>query len=79
MTQSTRLHINVATGSILKREKLALLGEIGSFRINFESFPSGYNNPNDPTTSGPIGCCTKATTSRSASFRIEECACINQM
>lgn len=32
--RSTRLNIYVATRVILKREKLTLLGEIGSFRIN---------------------------------------------
>ena len=69
MAQATRLNINVATGAILKREKLALLGEIGSFRINFKPSARGCNNPNDPTTSGPFRRCTKAITLRSASTK----------
>uniref|UniRef100_A0A0D3BFV5 Uncharacterized protein n=1 Tax=Brassica oleracea var. oleracea TaxID=109376 RepID=A0A0D3BFV5_BRAOL len=67
--RATRLNINVATGAILKRKKLALLGEIGSFRINFEPSARGCNNPNDPTTSGPFLRCTKAITLRSASTK----------
>ncbi|KAD5508508.1 hypothetical protein E3N88_16211 [Mikania micrantha] len=55
--------------AILKGEKFALLGEIGSFIINLKPPARGCNNPNNPTTSGPFRRCTKAITLRSASTK----------
>jgi len=64
--QATKLNINVITGAIIKINKLALLGKIGSFIINFKPSAKGCNNPNNPTTLGPFLRCIEAITLRSA-------------
>jgi len=67
--RATKLSIDVTTGAILERDKLALLGEIGSFIANFKPSAKGCNNPNDPTTLGPFRRCTRAITLRSANTK----------
>jgi hypothetical protein len=52
--QAIKLNINVIIGAIIKINKLALLGKMGSFIINLKPYAKGCNNPNNPTTLGPF-------------------------
>ena len=58
--------MNVITGAIIERKKLALGGRIGSFVIDFKPSARGCNNPNNPTTLRPFRRYMEAMTLRSA-------------
>ncbi len=58
--QAIKLNINIITGIIIKINKLALLGKMGSFIVNLKPSTKGCNNPNNPTTLGPFLHCMEA-------------------
>jgi hypothetical protein len=63
-TQAIKLNINVIIGAIIKINKLALLGKMGSFIINLKPSAKDSNNPNNPTTLRPFLCCMEVITLR---------------
>jgi acetylglutamate synthase len=66
MAQAIKLNINVNIGTIIKTNKLTLLGKMGSFVINLKPYAKGYNNLNNLTTLGPFLRCMETIILRSA-------------